>query len=184
MLLETQAFSRRRVVVRIEHRGDGLGFVAQAHSLAVLLFVKEREIKPLAVGRLRLPQAQGVDHTAAVADHRHIVGDGAHRLTGKGHEDALVIAPHAPRVAEAQPIVGRLHLKAVFKVLPEQSVAVTDAVAVERDAHRGGRIEKARGQPAKPAVAERVVLDLFKNSGINAALQQIAVAFIEQAEVK
>ena len=50
-----------------------------------------------------------------------------------------------------------------LKILPEQAVLVPDAVAGQRHALRGGGIQKARGQAAQAAVAQRRVLDLFKH---------------------
>src|SRR5688572_25327689 len=59
-----------------------------------------------------------------------------------------------PRIAVAQPVVGRLGLVAVDDVLAEDAVLVTDSVAVEGKAERGRGVEEAGRQAAKTAVAE------------------------------
>ena len=58
------------------------------------------------------------------------------------------------------------------------------AKAVKRQAVRSGGIEEACGQTAQAAVAERVVLDLLEDGGINSVFLQVLIAFIEEAEIQ
>ncbi len=59
-----------------------------------------------------------------------------------------------PRISILEPAVGDLDLRAVHDPLVEDPVVVTQAVAVRGVAERGERVEKARSEPSKPAVAE------------------------------
>ena len=66
-----------------------------------------------------LPQAQRADVLRAIADNRHVVGDSQHVAGLHFHDDGLVNAADAPRVAEAAPIVRLFVLIAVDKRLLE-----------------------------------------------------------------
>ena len=133
---------------------------------------------------LSLPQAERVDALTAVADHRHIIRNSHDLLIAEGNLHGFFFAADAPRVAEARPIVRTLSLEAVVEVLLEQAVAIPQAKAVKRQAVRSGGIEEACGQTAQAAVAERVVLDLLEDGGINSVFLQVLIAFIEEAEIQ
>jgi len=59
-----------------------------------------------------------------------------------------------PRVPVGKPVVGLLDLPAVVDLLVEDAELVADAVADGRTLEGGQRVEIARGQPAKAAVAQ------------------------------
>ena len=180
LLLEAQFLARRRGVVRVEHARDVLDRVLLLHRQRVLLVVEEFEVELRQ--RRALPQAQRADVARAVADDGHVVGDGAHGLVGEGHRHLVRVAAAAPRVAQALPVVGRLVLEAVLERLLEQAVFVAQAVAVQRQVHRRGRIEEARRQPAEAAVAQRRVVNIFKHGQIQSAVGKRLPHLLEDAQ--
>ena len=179
LLLEAQPLALVRVVVRVKHGRQPLRLLALPHRFFVFLAVERVQVK--AAHRFRLPEPQRVHARPAVADDRHVIWHGAHLLIRKRDEDGFLLAPHAPRVAEARPVVRQLALKAVVKALLEQAVAVAQAEAVQRQAVRRCGIEEAGGQAAQTAVAQRVVLHLLEQREIRTVLFHIGLALVEQA---
>ena len=142
-------------------RGEEI-FLPQAQEFALLRIVGGVQVFAdfFRLGRtFRLKQAQDI---RAFADDGRIVGHRAHLHIGKFDDARLVLAAETPRVAEALPVVGIFGLIPVFELLAEQTVFIADAVAVQRQSLRGGGIEKARREPAEPAVAESRVADLLE----------------------
>ena len=99
-----------------------------------------------------------------MTDHRHIVRHSADvfRIDMIENQFAVFIFAHFdmtpelnvdralrfadfPDVAQFQPLMRNLHLIAVFDLLAEQSVLITDAVTVARQLQRGQRIQEAGG---------------------------------------
>ena len=67
----------------------------------------------------------------------------------------LLVRPgDLPWVLAAEPVVGLLLLPAVLHRLAEDPVLVAEAVAHGRKSQRRHRVQEARGQPSKPAVAQ------------------------------
>ena len=133
-------------------------------------------VEPDRIDRLGAPQAQGVHGIAAPADDRRVVGDSQHFFGGLpgmtlravpagfarhfAAEANLVddlAALEFPGVAEGEPVLRRLDLRAVDHALLEQAVIVADAVAEPRDAERRHALHEAGGEPPEAAVAERGV---------------------------
>ena len=89
---------------------------------------------------------------------------------------------YAPRIAEPLPIVGNFFLKPVLKFLAEQTVLITDAVPVQRDADGRARVHIAGGKPAQTAVAERRVFDFLEKGDIHALFFENLRYFLQYAE--
>lgn len=156
LLTQPQHFSHHGIVVGIEHVGDfGCGKIFDRRLLAVH-FVKGIEIKRF--HRFALPQAQGVHHAVAVSENGHIVWNGFDFLIGKLHDHAVPIDPYAPGIASFEPIVALFMLITVLERLTEQSVPITNAVAVEGNVLRSGAFEIAGGKPSQTAVSEGGIL--------------------------
>ena len=178
LLLEAEGLALDDLVVRVEHLGDVLRMHLVLDRAVVIAVVEGGEIERL--DRLGLPEPEVVAGAHAVAEDRSVVGhaldDGvrnpAHAVT------ALLIGPRLgaaaelhlvgdfgpgdlPRIAQAQPLVGDLHLPAVLDGLVEDAELVTDAVADGRHFERGQRIQVTRGEPAQAAVAEPGLLLLL-----------------------
>ena len=166
LLAQAQRFARALAVARIEQGGH----IRRAHRLTgglfIVLVVKGRHVDGL--HRLGLPKAQRADDPAQ-ADHRHIIGHGAHREIGKAHGHAFILAAHRPGIAMLGPIVGRFHLPSILKGLLEQAEAIVQAIAAQGDILRGG-VQIARGQAAQAAVAQRRILDILHIAQVRALL--------------
>ncbi len=166
LLFEPQPFACVGIVIGIEHGGNFLRPVLPANRLIIFLAVKGIKVKRL--HRLGLPQAQGIDRSIPIADHRHIIRHRPDRLICEMDQDRLFFSAHAPWIAKAHPVVRFLLLKAVFEPLAKQAVTVANAKSVQRQTMGGGRVQKAGGQPPQTAVAQSVILDLLKNRRIEA----------------
>lgn len=128
--------------------------------------------------RLALPKPQCVHDAVFIAENGHVVGNGAHRLIGKAHDDSVALHSHAPGIAPLEPVVPFLMLEAVFKRLTEEPVTVTDAVAVECNVLARRRFQIASRKSAESAVAECGILHFLKLVEILAdALQSVADLF-------
>ena len=181
LLARAQQLAGAQRVVRVQQLGDVLGDVLLLRRLRIVLPVEQVEVK--LVRALALPQAQCADAAVlAVADHRHVVGHGAHFAVLHRHDDAQFVAADAPRVAEPRPVVRQLLLAEVLELLLEQAVAIPQAVAVQRDVVRGGAVEEARGQPPEAAVSERRVLDVLQRGEVDAPLGEQRADVLEHAQ--
>ena len=166
-LTQPQLLAGVGAVVGIKNAADVLRTVLLFDRRAVIAAIEERKVDRL--GRGRRPQAQRVDRTRPVAGnqrvvrHReHILGIDPRRAVIGGFDAAteadrvLDLRPDEfPRVALNQPVIRRLDLAAIMNALRKHPVFVADAVAESGQRHRGHRIEEARGEPTKAAVAER-----------------------------
>ena len=158
------------------------------------------------------PQPQGVHFLAAPPEDRRVVGDGEHGFAGHpfvarrpvpafahGHgaaEADLVIgfAPlEFPRIAEGEPILGRLDLPAIRDGLAEQAEIVADAVAERRDADRRHALHETGGEAAQGRhcrarrrarvreIASRSTASSFERGPHRLRQAEIAQRLIEQA---
>ncbi len=100
------------------------------------------------------------------------------------HHNVLVFDANAPRVAELRPIVGVLALEAVLYRLLEQTVFITYAIALKRQLHSGGAVEKARRKPSQAAVAQRRVFNLLKSHKVSARAVQQLLGVIVQTQAQ
>ena len=161
-----------RLVVRIEHLAQVLGDDLLVDGAVVVAAIEDGEVERLR--RFGFPQAQRVRGVDAVAEDRRVVGHAVHDLVPAPSARAvrpcssvIVLGAAAelhfhrplrprdlPGIAEAQPLVGLLHLPAVDDLLLEDAELVADAVADRRDLQRRQRIEEAGGEAAEAAVAE------------------------------
>ena len=131
LLFQAQALSFVRIVVWIQHAGNRLCFVALPHRTVVFLLVKQLEIE--SIDGFRLPEAQRIDPLSAVPNDRHIVRHRIYLLVLKLDQHLFALSPDGPRVAKPLPIVRRLPLESVLKILLKQAVFVANPVAIQRD---------------------------------------------------
>ena len=157
LLFESQIFALGDIVVRVQDARNVLGIVSIAHGLNVVTVVEELEVK--VGGRLGRPQTHRVDRVVAVAGHRTVVRHGVDGVTVDplGHVVLLDRAAKKvdryhvlgsrllPRIAVAEPIVGLLHLPALFDALREDAIVISKTVAVGGQAERGHRVHEAGG---------------------------------------
>ncbi len=179
LLHEPQPLALGGRVIGVEHPSERLGRERLRQRADELAMAERLEIE--VVGRGGLPEAQRVDRLAAIAHHWPIErpanqrGRPAHdRLelslsdlerAIQGDLDRLVRPGNLPRVGAPEPVVGLLPLPTMVNGLAEHSVLVPEPVAHRRQLHRGHRVQKAGGQPAKPAVPEPGVGFLFQEAG-------------------
>ena len=88
-----------------------------------------------------------VHHTAAEAD-----------LLG------LVHLGNEPGVAQAQPVVGLLHLASIYDLLLEDAQLIANRIAGGRDLQGGHGVQITGGQAAQTAVAQAGIRLLLKRS--------------------
>ena len=141
---------------------------------------------------------------SAIAGHRRVIGHrhdivGIHPvmlhlavLVAVLHHAAMKLhrikhfrAREFPRIAVTQPVVRVLHLPAVFDLLVEHAVLVTDAHAVAGQSDGCHGIEEAGSQSAKAAVAERGIEFQFRNLvQVNARFDAGLAEFLCKADVE
>ena len=182
LLLDAHLLALAAVVVGVKELGDVLRLVLVGGCLRVMLIVEGGEVD--FVQGFGLPQAQRADVLRAIADNRHVVGDSQHVAGLHFHDDRLVDAADAPRVAEAAPIVRLFVLIAVDKRLLEQTVAVAQPVAGQRDVRRDRGIKEASCQTPQTAVAESIVLNVFQNRDVNAFFRQQCLHVVQQPKAE
>ena len=182
LLPEAQDLPHHRVVVGVQNVGD-LGRVEVLVCLDFPLHLVEGS-KVERLNGFRLPEPERVDDAVAVAEHGHVVGNGAHRLVGEPDEDGVAVHPDAPGIPPLEPVVPFLVLIAVFERLAEEPVAVADTVAVEGDVLARGSIEIAGGEAPEPPVAEGGVLHLLELCKVLAHALQSLARFLEDPEVE
>ena len=180
-LAQTQDASLFGRIVGIEGVADAFATYVILCDLIDLHTVKSSKIK--AAGLLTLPQAQGVNGLSAVADDGHIVRNCLGGKVGEFYEYAILFPSVAPRVTVSLPIVCVFLLEAVLKALAEQAVAVTNAVAIERNANGGTRFEIAGSKTAKTAITESCVLNILKRCNIDATLCEQCLYLVKLAKV-
>ena len=176
LLFQPQLFSQVQFVVRIENLRDVFGDDLLLNRLKVVAAVELSENE--FVGRFRRPQTQGVDGFSAVTDNRRIVRNADDfigiepvkrrfpvlnqllDLAAEIDDDLVIRTLKFPRIAVAQPVVGKFNLPTVLDFLIENSVVVADAVTESRNFKRCQRIEETGCQPSQTAVSQTGV-DLF-----------------------
>ena len=99
LLLEPQLLAAMRLVVRVEHFGDGLRSHLVLDGAVVVAVVEGREVERL--DGLGFPQAQRVAGADAVAEDRRVVGDAAH--LGLRESSARDSGPARPSNASVRP---------------------------------------------------------------------------------
>eukprot|EP00128_Syssomonas_multiformis_P015811 Colp12_sorted_trinity150504_noHs@1565 len=198
LLLETKLLALEEVVVGVEHTGDVLGQVAVNDSSDVVTMVEVGEIE--AVGASRRPQTHGVAYgVLAVARDGRVVGHSHHDLAVRPGEaeatsvDDVAIEQHRggilrtsdfPRVAVAEPVVGDLDLLAVTNLLLENTILITETVAISGQGKGRHGVKEARSKTAKTTVAETsVLLNAFKSLNIKTKLVHGLLALIAHTEV-
>ena len=172
LLLEAQLLALRRRVVRIQHAREILRVDLLGHRRRVVALVEG--LDPKRRDRASRPQAQMIDGGTAIAGNHQVVADGpdvvradplvAHAsafialrlaVAAEAHAMAHGAAAAFPEVVKAQPGARDFALRAVLADhLREDAVVVANAVARRGVTERRERIEKARGEAAKTAVAE------------------------------
>ena len=75
------------------------------------------------------------------------------RIAAQANLNHIIRLGKFPRIAEKKPIVGALHLPAIFKGLFEDAIFIANAITNAGDIERGQRIEETGGQPSQAAIA-------------------------------
>ena len=181
LLLQAQGLALVVVVLGVEHLGDGLGHGLLLHRLQILAGGEQAHVHRR--GALGVPQAEGVAVLGLVAGNLHVPGHGQHRVIA-GVLDLVAALPvpvvlhlaaeadflhlvhlgNEPGVAQAQPVVGQLHLLAVHDLLLEDAQLVADGVAGGGDLQGGHGVQVAGRQAAQAAVAQ---------AGVGLGLEQV-----------
>ena len=81
------------------------------------------------------------------------------------------------------PVICIFLLESVLKALAEQSVAVTNAIAVKRNTDGSTRLEIASGKASKTTVTESSILDILKRSNIYPAFCKNCLYLVKLAKV-
>ena len=84
------------VVVRIQNLDNGFRQVFLLHCLLVVSLVEG--IQTEGIDCLRIPDSQRIHHIVAVADDRHVVGDGADGLISLLNEMLSAVLPDSSHV--------------------------------------------------------------------------------------
>ena len=104
----------------------------------------------------------------------------------EAHRVVHVDAREFPRCSVLQPGIGILHLAAGADFLCEHAVFVANSIAKGRDPERRHRVQKAGGESAQPAVAQRgvgfAVRDVFKPARKVAQSLDSGVAQVERSQ--
>ena len=163
LLAEAELLAGVHAVVRIEHLREVLCRHLLLHRGGVVALVEIAEVEFFVRPRGPEPQRVHVPHT--VAGDRDVVGHAEHRVRADPADPPFAVAPEVdrddvlgagelPRVAETQPVVRLLDLRAFAEDLPEDAVLVPQAVPHRRVAEGGERVEEARGEPSEASVPE------------------------------
>ena len=169
LLLQTEYLAGFGLIVGVEDTGDVLGGTLLFTCLGEPALVKEAEIELIV--SFCLPQTQRADIFSSVAYHGVVVGNCVHIAVSVVYHNGFLLPADAPGVAVLLPVVGGLSLEAVLYALLEQTILVTDTVAVQGEVQRSGAVKEACCEPAKAAVSEGCVLDLFKFGDISLPLK-------------
>ena len=113
----------------------------------------------------RPPQAQRVDVLRAVADDRHVIGDGAHDQVVVAHHPLRLFTADDEGIALLHPRIRVLGLETVGEELLEQAVTVEDAVSGHREIESCAGIEETGGEASKASVAQGGVGLLLEDVG-------------------
>ena len=182
LLLDAQLTPFPLAVVGIKEFHNVLRPVLVRGGGGVLLLVEQGKIN--FVQAFRLPQAQRAHVLGPVAHHRHIVRHRQHIARFHFHHHSLIQPPDGPGIAVAGPVVRLLLLGAVLETLPEQAVAVAQAVAGQGNIVGHGAVHKASGQAAQAAVAEGVVLNILQDRQVDALFRQQTAAFLQHVHAE
>ena len=196
VLLEAQHLALVVLIFGIEHLGDHLGHLHFLHGLEVFTLSEVRQVQiGAAAGR---PGAQRVDAIVVVAHHGHIIGHGVdligvHELKDLSavflallhmavelHGAGIFGTGDFPDVAVLQPVIRKLHLLALHQLLAEQTILVADGAAHGRNVQAGQAIQKAGGQAAQTAVAQRG-FGLLRQDGLQVDAQlakRLSIVFL------
>ena len=184
LLLQTQVFSFFRTVVRIYIQAD----IVDGRKIFAVVPALRRDIC-----RFRRPKTQRIRHFGIGTDHGHIIRNsqdmggidmlevhiaffviGDIQMAVEFDIHGMLRFADLPRIADPEPVVRHLHLFAFgIDHLAEQTVAVTDAVAVDRIIQSGSRVHKARRQTSQTPIAEtRIHFQSFQTFIIDSEIFQ------------
>mmetsp|Transcript_15868 Transcript_15868/g.40296 ORF Transcript_15868/g.40296 Transcript_15868/m.40296 type:complete len:476 (+) Transcript_15868:1271-2698(+) len=187
LLLQAKLLALVSAVVGVKHAGNGLGVLLLENACDVVARVERLQVKLAA--RLGRPQAQVDRVRRAVSRDGVVVRHGVHLLGGIPHKDLppILLARadmaveadwirhvrplNLPRIAEREPVVGILALKAVLYRLAEHAVLVAQAVSPCGEILRRHRVQEARRKSPEPSISERgVALSLLDDLEVVAEL--------------
>ena len=182
LLLQAQRLALVVVVIGIEHLGDDLSHGLLLHRLEILALGVVGHIH--GDGALGVPEAQGIGVLGLIAGDLHIPGDGqdggiahmlrvvhpalvpvVHHTAAEADLLGLVHLGNEPGVAQAQPVVGLLHLASIYDLLLEDAQLIANRIAGGRDLQGGHGVQITGGQAAQTAVAQAGIRLLLKKIG-------------------
>ncbi len=201
-LAKAQLLSGGRRVCRIEHARQTFRLVAFAQSTDMVAGIEG--VEQDRVDRLGRPETQRVDAFAAPADHRCVEGSGDDALCRLpdiarlafgvvGDVDGAAVADFIgafaafefPGVAMREPAFRQFHLPAVGKLLTEEAVDITDAVAIGRHFDRCHAFHETGREAPEAAVAESSIrLEAGDHVDIDAQGGERIAHLLHQAHVR
>ena len=132
--------------------------------------------------RFRIPDPQGIYDSVSVAHNRQVKRNGSDgtviclfkylsafcipfylNISAKFNLAGILFSPHVKRISVFQPVIRYFYLIAVFYLLFEHTVSVTDAASVRRISQCSQGIQKTGGQPSQTSVAQRGIRFLILN---------------------
>jgi hypothetical protein len=173
-LAQTQFAAGLRGVVRIQQARYVFRGVLRFHRAAIIALVERGQVE--FIGRPRRPEAQRVGRGRGKTGDHGVVRHGVHvfrvdpfgpvamtyRTAAEMDHIVHFRARKLPRIARAQPVIGRFDLIAVHDGLPEHAVFVADAIAEAGNADGRHGVEETRGKAAEATVTEgRIRLQVF-----------------------
>ena len=184
MLAQAQFLAALTGIIGIEHHRDIFSGIFLRDSFGVTTGIEFFEIE--LIRGCRFPQSQRIDRIVAVAGNRNIIGNRKHVTAAnpKYAIDAVLIddslgAPaemnnlcelltlQFPGVAVPKPVIGVFHLEAIFDVLTEHAIFVTNAVTDNRKLKSGTTVHETGGQTAETAIPQAgvglTIHDIFQS---------------------
>ncbi len=200
LLLQAQPLALDVVVCRVQDLGDGLSHGVLLQRADVVASGEGGHVE--ALGELGAPEHELVDRLGAVAGNIKVVGHGHHSgvamlgdlelavvipfvdLAAKADLNGVVLLGDQPHVAHLQPVVGQLHLPAVYDLLLEDAKLIPDGEARCGVVQAGEAVHIAGGQTTQAAVAQaRIGVELVQGGDILAQILERLGKGLFQAHV-
>ena len=202
LLAQAQLLARRRGIRRIENPRDAFG-LCRIHLRADMVALVEL-VELDGVHRPCIPQAKRVDALSLPAADRRIERHGqdffrrlplvmGHAVKlGRGFNRSaeadfkFPLAPFEfPRIAVNQPILRQLDLHSVDDFLPEQPVAIADAITKGRNAKACHAFHEAGRKPPQSAIAQCCVrFQRLDQISLDAKILERRLERVEQPEIR
>ena len=171
LLFQAQLFARIMIVVGIKYLDNILCQICLFYGLLIISFVKGIQMETLY--RLRIPDAQSVYNTIAIADNRKIIGNCPYTLitflykiassifvnthihiAAKFNLFGILRSSKLKGITVHQPVIRYLYLVAVPDFLLKHTVAVPDTAAVSCISQSRKGIQKAGSKTSQTSVSK------------------------------